>query len=296
MTSITAWFGWACLFCGLVAGPALAAPGYRMEAYGDSLTAGFLSDMNVTEPPALSVISKVMSDLAMFHVTVGHSFLMPHENRNLAWPNQVAEMLRRDGSQVELQNHAVTASLVSDLTTQLVHGGTDVRAFFFSGHNDLCADQGPVETLVQNFTKSLDATLSQWDATHRNSRAHLIPVSRIDKVYSALKGYVWHHGTVSQYRCEDSWTKFFPYCVSFSRMEKKGTLQEFIQSRTEAMDAAMVSLVDKWNRTSKSNVFEWLPGVPGVEFVPEYFSVDCYHLGPAGQAQFAKSVFNGAYR
>lgn len=106
---------------------------------------------------------------------------------------------------------------------------------------------------------------------------------------------MWYQGKTSQYRCEDSWKKFFPYCPSFYKMMKENTLQDFIESRTQAMNAALVTLVDKWNRDSKSNAFQFLTQVPGTELRPEFFSVDCYHMGPYGQTQFAESVFHAAY-
>ena len=229
----------------------------------------------------------------MFGLTAQYDYLEPHHARTLAWPNQVAERLRRDGSLVDVQNRAVTASIVGELPDQLVSGlRADVNALFWSGHNDLCLNPAAADAFVERFARELDAAVAKWDATHVSSRAHFIPVSRIDKVYAVLKGHVWHQGTTSQYRCEDSWTKFFPYCLEFSRRVKDGSMEDYIRTRTEAMDAAMTKLADKWNRQSKSNVFDVLTSVPGVEFRPEYFSVDCYHLSAAGQAQFAQAVFD----
>ena len=59
-----------------------AIPGSAMtlEAYGDSLTAGFFSnEKGLTNPPPLKEISKILSDLGMFILTGDVSYRDPHE-------------------------------------------------------------------------------------------------------------------------------------------------------------------------------------------------------------------------
>ncbi len=268
---------------------ALASSGYRLETYGDSLTAGFLSHLSLMNPPSLKDIGKIMSDGAMFRLTGEGHYIAAHEDKKRAWPNQLADILRRDGSVVEVENHAVTASKAGDLKSQLVEQGSGALAFFFSGHNDLCDNPAAVEDLVAGIIQGFDRALSKWDATHSGSRAILIPMARVDKVFATLKGHVWYHGK-TEYRCEDSWNKFFPYCMGFARKAKDGTLEEFVKPRSEALDLAMSVLVDKWNHRSKFNSFEIMLGALSTDFLAEYFSVDCYHLGPNGQAKFAQLI------
>lgn len=129
MRFVAAWIGLLILVPGL----ALGSPGFRLETYGDSLTAGFLSNTSLMTPPPLKDISKIISDLAMFKLTDLVQYIEPHQSRTLAWPSQLAEILRKDGSRVEVENRAVSGSTSADLQSQLVPTGTDVRALFFSG-------------------------------------------------------------------------------------------------------------------------------------------------------------------
>jgi hypothetical protein len=281
----------ACLVV-LLVGPSrgLAAPGYRFESYGDSLTAGFLSDANLTSPPPLKQVSKIISDLAMFLLTQKPEYTEPHHARAKAWPNQLADLLRKDGTAVDLVNNAVSGSASWDLSSQLVASGSDSTAFFFSGHNDICENTEPVADLADRFERSFEEAISRWDAGHMGSKAVVLPVSRIDRVFATLKGHVWFKSQAANYRCEDCWKKFFPYCPSFYRMHKDGTLRDFIEPRVEAMNAALERVVDKWNRTSKANAFYFLKDVHEVAFRPDYFSIDCYHLGSYGQSELGLSV------
>jgi hypothetical protein len=277
----------------LVPGLAVAAPGHRIETYGDSLTAGFLSETSLLSPPPLKEISGIVSDLIMYRLTEQDEYLASHHAPKRAWPYQLAEHLRQDGSIVDLQNKAISGTAAVDLVNQLVAPSADATAFFFTGHNDLCENPEPVDELIAHFEVEYDSALAKWDASHTGSTAYLMPVSRIDQVYDTMRGHVWYQGKQGQYSCEDNWKKFFPYCPSFYRMLKEGKLEAFIVARSDAMNLALQRLVEKWNRASKSNTFLFL--TMEVKFTKEFFSVDCYHLGKGGQAWLGEAVFKKLY-
>lgn len=280
---------------GLLPSLAHGSPDMKIESYGDSITAGFLSGESLTTPPPLKIISKIISDLAMFAITDKSQYTSTHHAPLNAWPNQIAEILRKDGSQVTLMNRSVSGSASWDLTGQLVPGvGGDRIAYFFSGNNDICENSEPVASLVQRFEQQFDAALAQWDASHTGSRAYLVPVPRLDRVFSTLRGFVWYKGGQGSYRCEDCWKKFFPYCPSFYRMEKDGKLKDFMEPRVNAMNHALERMADKWNRSSKGNVFVMLPNVHDVAFKPEYFSIDCYHPSAFGQRELGEAIFKAS--
>jgi len=272
---------------------ALGQPGHKLEAYGDSLTAGFLADTNLTSPTALKDVSKALSDLAMFFFTGDFKYAQQHHRPDLAWPAKLAERLRADGSSVDLINRGVSGSSVAGLLDQLVDRNEDVGALFFSGHNDICENPKPADQVIREFEADYDSVLARWDQTHTGSRAYLMAVTRVDKVFVALQGVNW--GKKSTYRCEDSWRKFFPYCPSYYKMLKEGTLVSFLQPRIDGMNAALEKLVDKYNRESKSNRFEYLGKVTDLDFVPNFFAFDCYHLSAAGQDRIAENIFRNTY-
>ncbi len=274
---------------------ALANPGHKLEAYGDSLTAGFLAGTNVTAPPTLKGFSKILSDLAMFSLTTDFKYAQPYLRPDLAWPAKLAERLRADGSTVDLVNRGVSASGVLGMLDQLGEQEDDVGALFFSGHNDICGSSKPTDEVVQEFERAYDTVLAQWDKTHTGSRAYLMMVTRVDKVFVALDGVGWYQGKSTSYKCEDNWRKFFPYCPVYYQMLKDGKLVDFLQPRVDGMNAALEKLVQKYNRDSKSNRFEYLDKVTALDFVPSFFAIDCYHLSAIGQDRIAENIFRNTY-
>src|SRR5688572_18811663 len=126
------------LVAALTLGSTAMAADLRMETYGDSLTAGFLSHTSVLDAPPLTQIEKIMSSLALFKITKNISHLEKHETRSFAWPALVGKSLSED---LELVNLAVSGAKSPELLKQVTKAGetkTKTIAFFFIGHNDLC--------------------------------------------------------------------------------------------------------------------------------------------------------------
>lgn len=261
-----------------------------MEAYGDSLTAGFLTDTNVTKPPPLKDISSLISDLAMFLMTKNRSYMAKHHAPQLAWVSVLSKKLFPTGS-IVLDNHAVSAARTFEILGQVQSHkdrGEPSTSFFFAGHNDLCNNTDLPSHIGYAYRLEIGRALAAWDAVHQNSTAYLVPVSDIHRVYAALTGYVWYRGTQSDYRCEDSWAKFFPYCPSHLAKFKLGQLESYMKPRLAAMNRALDDLTFEWNKKSRTNKFVYLKGAHDVAYEPAFFAVDCFHLSEIGQRKLAE--------
>jgi hypothetical protein len=90
-----------------------------LEAYGDSLTAGFLSNTDLTAPPNLDGVSQIMSDLVMYKMTSNPKYLEPHQKPELAWPQVLAGLLANEMGPLTVGNYAVSGAHTSDLLSQV---------------------------------------------------------------------------------------------------------------------------------------------------------------------------------
>lgn len=268
-----------------------------IEAYGDSVTAGFLSGTDVTEAPPLKTISRIFSDMVMFKLSGDAKHLIPHHRKDLAWPAHLARLQIKDPAapeQITVINAAVSGAKTQDLLGQ-VRAARDLavtsQSFFFVGHNDLCNNPTEPEALAKQFIEWYEAALTEWDTRHENATAYVIPIADISQVYRVLKGYAWYEGDKATYTCEDSWNKFFPYCTSHHKKALAGTLEAYLAPRLTAMNGALRKLAEKWDGQSGKNRFRYLTDAPNVAFKPEFFAVDCYHLSDRGQQTLAQEVF-----
>ncbi len=263
-----------------------------VEAYGDSLTAGFLSNTDVTNAPPLKELSGLISDLAMYLMTKNRAHIAKHHSPHFAWVSVLSKKLDPTGP-VTLDNHAVSAARSAQILGQVrshTNRHQPSSAFFFAGHNDLCNNNAPPTQIGLTYRAEMNQAIAAWDSTHENSTAYLVPVSDIHRVYAALKGYVWHNGGQSKYACEDSWSKFFPYCPSHLARFKAGLLDDYMKPRLAAMNAGLEDLAHDWNKKSSTNKFVYLKGAHDVPYEPQYFAVDCFHLSEAGQKSLANRL------
>lgn len=262
-----------------------------MEAYGDSITAAFLSGTQVTNAPTLEEMGKIWSDLAMYKISGDKKYLTPHHKPNLAWPQLIADIWTSQGHTIKLKNYAISGAKTKDLISQL--GGertADATSFFFMGHNDLCDNKNTPEAIGAQFGKEYKAALKLWDSKHVGATAYVIPVADIHRVYKTLEGYVWHNRDGRTYRCEDSWTKYFPYCTSYYKKLKDGTLEEFLAPRIAAMNEAVDKVVSEADRDSGRNHYKTLVQFKNKAYEKDYFAVDCFHLSKEGQSALAENV------
>jgi lysophospholipase L1-like esterase len=260
-----------------------------VEAYGDSITAGFLSHTSVTQAPPLKEVSGIISDLAMFFMSGERKHILKQHAPQNSWVALFAKRFDPNGPSL-LSNYAVTGArtwqLVSQVRKQLPQKNA-TRAFFFIGHNDLCNNLDQPEVIADTYEREFNLALREWDKTHHNSDAYLIPVSDIHRVYAALGGQVWKKGTGTQYSCADSWTKFFPYCTSHYSKHKAGTFENYMKPRLEEMNKALDRLALALSKETASNRFHYLKDAHDVPYEPEFFAVDCFHLSPKGQSTLA---------
>lgn len=261
-----------------------------LETYGDSLTAGMLSNTNVTQVDSLSSVETILEDFASYSLTHDPKYISPHEVRSLAWPMKLSTWLHTH----TVHNHAVSGARVEHIPSQ-VEGASlaPAFAFFFIGHNNLCANVATEKELEETIYHHMNKTLEMWDSKHLNSRAYLLPVGDIPGVYETLSKHVWYSRAGKVFTCENSWTRFFPYCRMHFEKFKKDELRAYLSPRIRAMNQALNHLSEQWNGRSKKNSFEYLKMLEGIELKKNYFALDCYHLSEAGQQTLAEQVYRG---
>ncbi len=271
-----------------------AKAGYQIEAFGDSITAGFVSDTSAVDAPPLKEVSHLVSDLAMYFVTKDRRYVDPLQKKDLAWPSVVAaELGKQLGQALTVENLAVSGSRIADLSKQVekIQGNViGSRSFFFAGHNDLCHTNGGPEVFTQNFTREYTKALTYWDEHHTQSVAYIIPVADIHRVYRKMQGFVWFHGGDGKYSCNDSWEKLFPYCRANYHRLQANTLEDYFIPRLGAINSAIEQVVHDFNEKSTRNRYYFLSDVRNMTLDTNYFAVDCYHLSVEGQKHLADGV------
>jgi lysophospholipase L1-like esterase len=269
----------------------------RLEAFGDSLTAGFLSGTTLTAAPPLPEISDIISDMALFKLIKNPAVLVKLHRPDLAWPQLLAQLEgKRLSARVSVDNQAVSGAHVANLVSQVSRvrvSNETTQAYFFIGHNDLCNNPKEVTSLVGELINHYRVGLEAWDKTHEGGTAYLIPVAAIQDVYEVLHGYKWYTGPKVNYTCEDSWDKLFPYCRSYHRLYKTGKLEEYLIPRVRGINQGLEKLAEEWDRRSlRKNHFRFLKDFDRLSFRPEFFAVDCYHISPAVQRAIAEALYN----
>ncbi len=283
-------------FTGLVLLQTLSlAQNIVIETYGDSITAGLLSYTNITQKNELSEVSRILSDFAMFKLTKNRDFLIKHEKTEIAWPTLLANHLKTDLVDYEIRNYALSGARSDSMLEEVKKAALpkdEVIAFFFIGHNDLCHNKGSEEDLARDFSRNLKEALIEWDQKHFGARAYLISLAEIQHLYSTLSGVTWYEGSKGKYKCEDNWENLFPYCPSFFKKYKQGTLDEYIQPRLRAVNSELDKLSEEFKSSSRRNQYFRLGMAEGSTFRKEYFAIDCYHLSQEGQQFVADQIFD----
>lgn len=84
----------------------------------------------------------------------------------------------------------------------------------------------------------------------------------------------------------------FVYAKVYSTMLKAGTLDDYLNPRITAMNAALDPLAFDWNKKSAhGNYFRYLRNAQaGVNYQADFFAVDCFHLSEIGEATVAQSI------
>lgn len=265
-----------------------------IEAYGDSLTAGFLSHTNVSAPPTLNSISDILSDLVMFKLTNDYKFLTPYEYPQLAWPEFVAQRNISNGAEVLTKNFAVPGAPTSDFINQVKKVSVDTTptiAFFYFGHNDISENMDPPEVIVDNFIAGYEKGLHHWDELHKNADAYFISLHHIHETYEVLWDYVWYESSEGIFTCQDSWEKYFPLSLPLYKLAKENKLKEYLFPRVSAMNEAMEHLARTWtNNSHNHNKYHYIDLTEELDLIPEYFAIDCYHLSEIGQKSLADNI------
>ncbi|MFM8269624.1 MAG: SGNH/GDSL hydrolase family protein [Pseudomonadota bacterium] len=268
-----------------------------METYGDSLTAGFLADTSLKEPPELSKLSELLQELAFGFLQKDRELLKKHEANDKAWPHFLSEDLRSRGKQIsEVLNLAVSGSRSGGILSQVQMSGANSNrtwAFVFVGHNDLCHVKGEQAELVQQFNNHVSEALVEWDKNHKNSMMFLIPTGPIYQLYPVLENYPWMQTAQKTFRCQDAWTKYLPYCVAFYQRYKRGELESYLKPRGDSLNVALSELANRWNiKSGNRNRYFYLDAQWPLPLHPDYFALDCYHIAEEGQRIFARNIFD----
>lgn len=267
-----------------------------METYGDSLTTGLLNYTNITENNELNSVSAILSDLSTFKLTNDRSFLKKHEWAEFSWPAYLTSRLKNTETQFEIRNFALSGARSNELIEEVAkapqpEANRNVIAFFFIGHNDLCYHKGNPESLSQDYFNNVQRAIEEWDKKHQDARAYLISVAEVQNIYPVLDELVWHDGPRARYRCNENWTLFFPYCPTFYKKHKQGTLNDYLIPRVEALNESLDKIVETMKRNGGRNQYFRLNKSMGAEFRKEYFALDCYHLSRNGQEFLANELY-----
>ena len=270
-----------------------------IETYGDSVTAGFMSFTQVTNPPSFTVLSGLWSNLATFVANGDKTALRRMHAPELSW----AEVLGKKLGVEDVRNYAVSRTRVKDLITQVAGGKSagnkTIAAFFFMGHNDLCHYNTTVEEFDEQFRREYTAAIAAWDAKHEGDTLYLIPPGDVARVYQLLDGYTWLKTPSLSLTCNQSWDSVFPFCRENAKRMREGTVTDHLVTRTKNMRTAMAEFTKEWNRKSATrdragsepNHFVFLDDILQDTYEKEFFAVDCYHLSAYGQSALADGIF-----
>jgi len=274
-----------------------AGDSISMETYGDSLTAGFLANTSLKAPPEISELSGLLEELAFAFIEKDREQIKKFEANDKAWPFFLSEILKKDGKGVaDLQNLAVSGSRSGGILSQVQGIGPSEKltwAFFFVGHNDLCHIKGSEAELVQQFNDHMNEALTEWEKKHKNSVVFLIPAGPVYQLYPVLDNYVWFESEQKTFRCQDAWTKYFPYCAPFYLRYKRGELESYLKPRAESLNQTLPRLAEQWMKKSeRGNQYFYLNAQWPLPLQPEYFALDCYHIAEEGQRIFARNIWD----
>ena len=269
----------------------------KLEAFGDSLTAGFLADTSLIHPKPFSDLGPLLQELAFGFIQKDREVLKKYEANHKAWPHFLSELLRARGIELtEVANLAISGSRSSAVDEQVKRRGKILEpswSFFFIGHNDLCHVKGEEEKLVGQYQINLEKALREWDKNHTQSVAFLIPTGPIHQLYPVLEDTPWISSSSKVFYCQDAWMKYFPYCPSFYIRYKRGELENYLKPRGEAMNRSLEKIADSVNKESlNANRYVFLESGWPLPLQREYFALDCYHIAEAGQQKFAQNVYN----
>ena len=274
----------------LVAQSSAGSQSIRLEAYGDSLTAGFVSQTNVTNVPSIKPISVMLSKMMMFHLSNDLKYVAPYSRKDLSWFHHVATEVAKNYEIAGFLNFAVPKHHSYHLPGQVSRAGATkdrTIAFFFVGHNDLLQNYNEPSDIAKEFMANISAAAKKWDSLHEGSTLYLLPVGSIHQVFKILSGYVWYETDQGQYQCEDSWQKLFVYARWYHELYKQGRLESVLEPRIAAMNQSLRSYPHQWE-SKRQNEVVYVPQMENITYLPEYFAVDCFHLSAKGQHEMGE--------
>src|SRR5438552_1267202 len=76
-----------------------------IEAYGDSLTKGMLSNVPITEPISTADISKIYTALARYKASGDPKWVEPYQRLENSWPYLLGEKIKSSTTSVEVHNY-----------------------------------------------------------------------------------------------------------------------------------------------------------------------------------------------
>lgn len=275
------------------------APERVLEAYGDSLTHGFLTNSYI-EMSSPDEVKTILTNLVTYFFTKDGKHRAKFVHPELAWPAYFSKLFEQDyGERIEVFNYAISGATARGMLNQVLRAPRRDAlkvGFFFIGHNDLCANKLPPQQLADTYIREVEAAIALWDAKNQGAVGFLIPVAEVHRVYETLRDYVWYTGALGEYKCENSWRIYFPYCVPNYKLAAKGRLTEYLEPRISAMNSQLDQLASRWNDRSERNRYRYIREVQHLDMQPRHFAVDCYHLSSTGQEEFANLLYEAVRR
>lgn len=280
--------GW----CALTSSSQLSAKTF--EAFGDSVTAGFFSGTSILRAPSWLVLNAISARLLLARATGRRGLLTGLHAPELAWPQVLAKQLSGE-EKFTLHNAAVSGAITANLVSQIesVPEAEDAEAFFFIGHNDLCARGDTVDEFADLYEKLYREAYAKWDERHKNSRANFLPIADIHRVYETLEKVTGQPvaDEARPYTCYLAWEASFPYCRFYAQRQREGTLGEYLKPRIDEANRRLERIAGQYSEpNARGNRARALIDVGRGEYETKFFALDCFHLSADGQGAMAARI------
>lgn len=258
-----------------------------LETYGDSITAGFFANRDLSDNLTVAQLKKTMTDVLLTLHRV--SRIEKFDRRDLAWPAKLVDRVNVKG--LKLVNHAQTGATVLGLLSQVKQvKGVEAKAvaFFFIGHNDVCKRPFKGTTGFRDFySDHFDKAIREWSERHKDSLAFLVPIVDVGVVMDTLWKYEWTKGET----CRDTYLHHAPMmCPLIARHIDDGK-KDYSKKRTASINDYLKELPqDKELKLKSNNRLIFLEHGDDFDMTAKKFAIDCFHLNEDGQLEIAKAV------
>ena len=266
----------------------------RVETYGDSLTAGFLANSSLTNPPPLEDIGVILTNLSLFRITGEEKYLSYYKIPETTWGYKLATKFssKAPTTYINMAKESHKTFHIPEQIRQVPKTTEPTIGFVLIGHNDLCNPKDSSEHIAGNFVNKLNEGLAIWDDNHKNSTLYLIEVGDVPKVFDLLEKVEWYKTQEKTLTCDFSWKKIFPYCPYFAKLQNTGRIKEVLTPTLKLMNQSLPGIATQMTaKSANNNQYMVLKSSNETQYEIADFAVDCFHLSEKGQGRLADAVW-----